>query len=95
MVVCLSHLGLRYHENKISDMVLAAETSMTDLIIGGHTHSFLEEPILEKNKAGNRVIINQASSYGMVVGKIDFVFERAKKRKKVAVTNNIIIRNEA
>jgi 5'-nucleotidase len=95
LVVCLSHLGLRYRDNKISDMVLASETSMTDLIIGGHTHTFLEKPIIEKNKAGNRVIVNQASWGGMVVGKIDFVFERSKKKKAVAVADNIIIRNEA
>jgi 5'-nucleotidase len=95
LVVCLSHLGLSYRENKISDMVLASETSMTDLIIGGHTHTFLDEPILEKNKAGKQVIVNQASWGGMVVGKIDFVFERSKKKKEVAFADNIIIRNEA
>lgn len=94
LVVCISHLGLRYRDNKISDMVLASESSMTDLIIGGHTHSFLEEPIVEKNKAGNSVIVNQASWGGMVVGKIDFVFEGSKKKKEVAVADNIIIRNE-
>jgi len=60
LVVCLSHLGFRYRDNKISDMVLASETSMTDLIIGGHTHSFLEEPVIGKNKAGKQVILNQA-----------------------------------
>ncbi len=95
LVICLSHLGLRYRENKISDMVLAAETSLTDLIIGGHTHSFLEEPIIEKNKAGKQVIVNQASSYGQVLGKIDFIFERSIKRKEVAITDNLIIGNEA
>jgi len=95
LVVCISHLGLRYRENKISDMVLASETSMTDLIIGGHTHTFLEEPIIEKNKAGNRVIVNQASWGGMVLGKIDFVFERSRNRKEVVVANNIIVGNEA
>jgi 5'-nucleotidase len=95
LVVCLSHLGLRYRDNKISDMVLAGETSLTDLIIGGHTHSFLEEPIITKNKSGNQVIVNQASCYGQVLGKIDFVFERSKKKKKAAITDNIFMRNEA
>ena len=95
LVVCLSHLGLSYRENRISDMILAGETSFTDLIIGGHTHSFLEEPILAKNKAGNQVIINQASWGGMVLGKIDFVFGRDKGKKEVVLVNNIIIRNEA
>lgn len=94
LVVCLSHLGLSYRENKISDMVLATETSMTDLIIGGHTHTFLEEPIIEKNKAGNRIIVNHASWGGQILGKIDFVFERSRNRKEVVVANNIIVGNE-
>lgn len=95
LVVCLSHLGLSYSGDKVSDMVLASETSMTDLIIGGHTHTFLEEPIIEKNKAGKQVIINQASWGGMVLGRIDFVFERSKKNKEIALSNNIIVDNEA
>lgn len=82
LVICLSHVGLRYREKIVSDLVLAEETSMTDLIIGGHTHTFLEKPIVKKNKAGNPVIVNQAWWGGLVVGKIDFVFERSKKKKK-------------
>uniref|UniRef100_UPI003217C4CB bifunctional metallophosphatase/5'-nucleotidase n=1 Tax=uncultured Draconibacterium sp. TaxID=1573823 RepID=UPI003217C4CB len=81
LVICLSHLGLRYRHNGVSDMVLAAETSHTDLIIGGHTHTYLEKPIEMKNKTGNPVLVNQAWWGGLVVGKIDFVFERSKKKK--------------
>ncbi len=81
LVICLSHLGLKYRNNKVSDMVIASETSMTDLIVGGHTHSYLEKPVIEKNKAGNPVIINQAWWGGLVLGKIDFVFERSKNKK--------------
>lgn len=95
LVVCLSHLGISYKNDKVSDMVLAAETSMTDLIIGGHTHTYLPEPILEKNKAGKQVVINQASWGGMVLGRIDFVFERSKKNKEIAFSNNITVENEA
>jgi 5'-nucleotidase len=95
LVICLSHLGFQYRENKVSDMVIANETLMTDLIIGGHTHTFLEEPIIQKNKVGKQVIVNQAHWGGMVLGKIDFAFERSGKRKQLALTNNIIIENEA
>ena len=95
LVICLSHLGFQYRENKVSDVVLANETFMTDLIIGGHTHTFLEEAIVQKNKAGKQVIVNQASWGGMVMGKIDFTFERSGNKKKLAVSNNIIIKNEA
>jgi len=90
LVVCLSHLGLRYIENVISDVVLAAETSFTDLIIGGHTHTYLEEPLVIKNKTGNKVIINQASWGGLVLGKIDFVFERSKNKKEKVLSQNMI-----
>ncbi len=81
LVICLSHLGLRYRENKVSDVVVARETSFTDLVVGGHTHTFLEEPIVEKNKLGSPVIVNQAWWGGLVLGKIDFVFERSKNKK--------------
>lgn len=89
LVICLSHLGLEYRDTKVSDMVLAAETSMTDLIIGGHTHTYLEEPIVAKNKAGKTVIVNQAWWGGLMVGKIDFVFDRNKKHKKQIISKNI------
>jgi len=89
LVICLSHIGLRYPDDKVSDLILARETSMTDLIIGGHTHTYLEEPIIEKNKFGAPVIVNQAWWGGLVVGKIDFVFERSRKRKQEVYSENI------
>ena len=90
LVVCLSHLGLRYRENKVSDTLLAGETSFTDLIIGGHTHSFLEEPLTFKNRKGQPVIVNQAWWGGLMVGQIDFVFERVRKTKEKVFAQNIL-----
>lgn len=89
LVLCLSHLGLRYRENKASDLVLAKETSMTDLIVGGHTHTYLEEPIVKKNKVNKPVLVNQAWWGGLVLGKIDFVFERSRKKKQGIYSENI------
>lgn len=89
LVACLSHLGLKYSENKVSDLVLAGETLYTDLIIGGHTHSFLEEPLTLKNKKGNPVIVNQAWWGGLMMGQIDFVFERVGKKKETVLAQNI------
>ena len=45
-VICLSHLGYDYKENKVSDTILSEKTQNIDLIIGGHTHTFLDEPKL-------------------------------------------------
>lgn len=90
LVVCLSHVGLKYEEQRISDLVLAAETFHTDLFVGGHTHSFLAEPVQVKNKADRPVIVNQAWWGGLMLGRIDFVFEREKRRKKAIFANQSV-----
>ena len=90
LVVCISHLGLRYRENRISDVVLAEETYYTDLIVGGHTHTFLESPLTLKNKNGHPVIVNQAWWGGLVLGQVDFIFERTGKKKGKGFANNLI-----
>ena len=51
-VICLSHLGFDYKGKKVSDKILASESENIDLIIGGHTHTFLEKPVIEKNSEG-------------------------------------------
>ena len=52
-------MGLKYDTNKISDIEIAKKTKNIDVIIGGHTHTFLEKPILIKNKINKDVLINQ------------------------------------
>ncbi|MCL1822550.1 MAG: metallophosphatase [Prolixibacteraceae bacterium] len=84
LVVCLSHIGLQYREDRISDVTLAPETSYTDVIIGGHTHTYLEEPLQLTNKQGNAIIVNQAHWGGLVVGHLDFYFEKGKRQKHIA-----------
>jgi len=74
LVVCLSHLGLEYKNSKISDMILAKESMNIDLIIGGHTHTFLDTPRILQNKIGNEVMIHQVGWAGLRLGKIDYVF---------------------
>jgi len=76
LVICLSHLGFSYKNepNKISDLDLAKKTKDIDLIIGGHTHTFLDKPVIEKNADGKDVLINQVGCYGLNLGRIDFYF---------------------
>jgi 5'-nucleotidase len=77
LVICLSHIGYDYKNDptKVSDLKLAAATKDIDLIIGGHTHTFLEKPTVVKNAAGNDVLINQTGCYGINLGRIDFFLE--------------------
>ncbi len=74
LVICLSHLGYSYKSEKISDLKLAAQTSGIDLILGGHTHTFLPEPVVVKNAEGKDVTINQVGWAGVRIGKIDYTF---------------------
>ncbi len=81
LIICLSHLGFSYREKKLGDMALAAETHCTDLIIGGHTHTFLKKPESVINKSGNTVLVNQVGFGGLVLGRIDYFFEKNGKKR--------------
>ncbi len=75
LIICLSHLGFEYKTNQVSDLVLANSKADIDLIIGGHTHTFLKEPIVVKNQLGKNVLVNQVGWAGLQLGRIDFEFE--------------------
>lgn len=90
LVICLSHLGYEYHDGTVSDRVLASQTSFTDVILGGHTHTFLNEPVQIKNTSGNPVLVSQAGWGGLMLGRIDFTFEREKRKAKNAFAQNLM-----
>lgn len=75
LVICLSHLGYKAIRNKMCDPVLAKETHGLDLIIGGHTHTFLDHVEMYKNAKGQPVLINQVGWAGLILGRIDFYFK--------------------
>jgi 5'-nucleotidase len=77
LVICLSHLGYKYKDEpeKICDTKLATLTQDIDLIIGGHTHTFLDKPTVLKNAVGQDVLVNQVGCYGINLGRIDFYFD--------------------
>lgn len=81
LVICLSHLGNTYAGNKVSDKQLANESENIDLIIGGHTHTFLTAPIVYKNRKGNDVLVNQVGWAGINLGRLDFNFSKYSKKK--------------
>lgn len=79
LVICLSHLGHHYDYRKVSDLILAKESTCIDIILGGHTHTFLDQPVEVKNKRGNRTIINQVGWAGLRLGRLDMEFTSEKK----------------
>ncbi|WP_234408833.1 hypothetical protein [Marinilabilia salmonicolor] len=79
LIVALSHLGINSSEERPdSDRKTAAESSSIDVIIGGHTHTFMDEPELIKNKAGKNVIINQVGWGGVILGQLDITLNKGK-----------------
>ena len=85
LVICLSHIGYKYKDepNKICDTLLAAQTRDIDLIIGGHTHTFLDKPTIIKNLDNKEVLVNQVGCYGINLGRIDFYFDNDKSKSGI------------
>lgn len=85
LIICLSHLGYSYDTEKVSDLKLAAKTKDIHLIIGGHTHTFLEEPTVVENAAGKTTLVNQVGWAGVQLGRLDFEIEGSKLAKKQTI----------
>jgi len=92
LVICLSHLGFKYKGEKISDIKFASQTRDIDLIIGGHTHTFLKKPVKQLNIDQKEVLINQVGWAGINIGKIDYHFNQNDSLKKV-FGRSIFIKN--
>jgi 5'-nucleotidase len=65
MVICLSHMGIQ------SELKLAENTRNIDIIIGGHSHTFMQEPSIRNNLDGKEVLVFQTNGRGVYVGRID------------------------
>ena len=72
LIIALSHCGLYTgKEGNPSDETIAAESENVDIIVGGHSHTYLEEMLTVKNKVGKDVLIVQDGSNGEYVGRLD------------------------
>src|SRR4029079_309530 len=80
LVICLSHLGYKYKENKISDEELAKQSRNIDLILGGHPHTFVHDPVRYRNADGKEILVAQVGWAGIKLGRIDYYFEKNSKK---------------
>ncbi|GIV42703.1 MAG: metallophosphatase [Vicingaceae bacterium] len=87
LVICLSHLGFSYNFKKICDVDLAVMLQYIDIILGGHTHTFLKKGMRYRNKAGKEVIVNQVGFAGIQLGRIDVYFNLDMKAYKGLVSS--------
>ena len=91
LIICLSHLGYEYKNqvSKISDLKLAKATKDINLIIGGHTHTFLDKPTEVTNAVGKTVLVNQVGCFGLYLGKVDFYFDAKTLKGSESSTLNV------
>ena len=73
MVVCLSHLGVQYDENR-----LIPKTSNIDVVLGGHSHTFMKGPKTLLNMDGKNVSLMHTGKSGIYVGQMDLTLENKK-----------------
>jgi len=93
MIICLSHLGDKYFDNKVSDEILAKECYDIDLIIGGHTHRFFNKPLVYNNRSKGNTVVNQVGWAGIQLGRLDYNFTRMKKKNLVR-SHTVMIREK-
>lgn len=94
LIICLSHLGLKYENDQISDMKLAKQSKYIDVILGGHSHTLIEKPYRLRNSDDKEIIICQEGANGVRLGKLDFYFERKTKLKFAAYYTTKKINNQ-
>jgi 5'-nucleotidase len=94
LIICLSHLGFKYPDERPSDVVLAKQSLNIDLIIGGHSHTMIETPYEYFNRDGKSVWVAQVGWAGVRLGKIDFYFEK-KTGKFLTSATTVKVSNKA
>lgn len=70
VVVCLSHLGIQMDER------LVAKTRNIDVILGGHSHTFMKGPKIYLNMDGKEIPIMHSGKSGVRVGRLDLTLKR-------------------
>lgn len=83
-VICLSHHGYQ------RDVEMAQKSSGIDLIIGGHSHTFIPTPEILTNTAGHRVMVTQVGHSGIVLGRIDVTFDHRARVESAVAMNQIV-----
>ncbi|HEY3168715.1 MAG TPA: metallophosphoesterase [Candidatus Binatia bacterium] len=80
LVLGMSHLG--YYPNprgdEVGDTQVATQVDGIDFIASGHTHTFMERPVVQKTPNGKGTIIFQVGRSGIYVGRVDFTLRDGK-----------------
>ena len=76
VVICLSHLGwetTEYPDNKVIQ-----QTQGIDIVLGGHSHTYLKELGYETDKTGKQIPVDHEGKHGAYVGKIELTLDSCR-----------------
>ena len=76
VVVCLSHLGWGLGPEYMDDQQLVAATNGIDIVLGGHSHTYMKKMEWVKNVDGEGVPVDQNGKHGAFVGRITVTLEK-------------------
>jgi 5'-nucleotidase len=89
LVICLSQLGYK-NRKVLDDISLARQSKHIDMILGGNSRTFMQQPMIVLNKMQEEVIINHAAHSGIVLGQIEIGFDEHNRKRTVAFSNRMI-----
>ena len=74
VVICLSHLGWKVTECTDNDVI--QKTKGIDLVLGGHSHTYMEELAYVNDSQGQRVPVDHEGKHGAFIGKMKLHFKK-------------------
>ncbi len=91
LVILLSHVGFFPSDTVMGDLYIAEHSTNVDLIIGGHTHTNIENGFVAHNAEGRPVYITQTGAKTSPIGAVDVRMKAAEKGAKTKWTVDTII----
>ncbi|MGG0666894.1 5'-nucleotidase C-terminal domain-containing protein [Viridibacillus arvi] len=92
-IIALTHIGYDDNAKIDNDLTLASTVKGIDVIVGGHSHTQLDEPVVidqdNNNKTKDPTVIVQAYQYSDFLGTVDVEFD---SKGKVITTNGELIK---
>ena len=68
IVICISHLG--WKESEYTDEMLLKGIESCDLVLGGHTHTYMKQLEYAPDKTGKLIPVDQNGKHGAFIGKL-------------------------
>ena len=76
VVICVSHLG--WEDEELTDQMLVPATRDIDIVLGGHSHTYMKTLQYVKNVDGKDVPVDQNGKHGIWIGRIVLDLEKGE-----------------